>query len=66
MVLIEKNNIEARFYDARCIQIMLGNLNILEFAFDEETKSFIINKGKEAVSQFFKQMVKPKRRHSVS
>jgi NTE family protein len=66
MVLIEKNNIEARFYDARCIQIMLGSLNILEFSFDEETKSFIINKGKEAVSNFFKQMPRPKRRHSIS
>jgi predicted acylesterase/phospholipase RssA len=66
MVLMEKNNIEAKFYDARCIQIRLGDLNILEFAFDEETKSFIINKGKEAVMDYFEKIAKPKRRHSIS
>jgi NTE family protein len=66
LVLIEKNNLEAKFYDARCIQILLGNLNILEFAFDEETKNFIINKGKEAVIQYFKNTLVPKRRHSIS
>jgi len=64
MVLIEKLNLEAKFYDARCIQIMLGNLNILEFAFDEETKNFIINKGKEAVIEYFNNLSKPKRRYS--
>uniref|UniRef100_A0A6C0KPV0 PNPLA domain-containing protein n=1 Tax=viral metagenome TaxID=1070528 RepID=A0A6C0KPV0_9ZZZZ len=66
MVFIEKTNIEAKFYDARCIQIMLGDLNILEFAFDEETKHFIINKGKEAVQHYFKNTPQPKRRHSIS
>ena len=31
--LMEKGNIELKIYDARCIQIKLGNLNILEFSF---------------------------------
>ena len=66
MVFIEKTNIEAKFYDARCIKIILGDLNILEFAFDEETKQFIINKGKEAVQQYVKNASTPKRRHSIS
>jgi NTE family protein len=64
--LIEKNNNEAKTYDARCIQIRLGNLNILEFSFDEETKNFIIKKGKDAVNEFFKNGIKIERRHSVS
>ena len=34
IVLTERTNIETRFYDALCIQIDLGNLNILEFSLD--------------------------------
>jgi predicted acylesterase/phospholipase RssA len=66
IVFTERTNIEARFYDSQCIQIKLGNLNILEFSFDEETKTFIVEKGKEAVSEYFKNYPKPKRRYSVS
>ena len=66
IVLTERTNIEARFYDAQCIQIRLGNLNILEFSFDEKTKTFIVEKGKEAVNEYFKTRAKPQRRHSVS
>jgi NTE family protein len=66
IVLTERTNIEARFYDSQCIQIKLGNLNILEFSFDEETKNFIVEKGKEAVSDYFKNYPKPQRRYSVS
>jgi predicted acylesterase/phospholipase RssA len=66
IVLTERTNIEARFYDSKCIEVMLGNLNILEFAFDEETKNFIIEKGKEAVQSYFKNYPRPKRRYSVS
>ncbi len=62
----EKTNSEARSYDARCIHIRLGNLNVLDFAFDEETKNFIVNKGKDAVIDYFKSTAKPIRRHSVS
>jgi predicted acylesterase/phospholipase RssA len=64
--LMEKANIETRFYDSRLIQIRLGEINILDFSFDEETKSFIVEKGKEAVSEYFKNCPKPKRRYSVS
>lgn len=67
IILTERTNIEARFYDSHCIQIQLGKLNILEFSFDEETKTFIVEKGKEAVAEFFKTgLPKPKRRYSVS
>ena len=66
VALQEKTNIEARFYDARCIQIMLGELNILEFSFDEDTKKIIIQKGKDAVVQYWNQQVKPTRRNSFS
>lgn len=66
IVLTERTNIESRFYDSKCIQIELGKLNILEFSFDEETKSYIVEKGKEAVSNYFKNYPKPKRRYSVS
>jgi predicted acylesterase/phospholipase RssA len=66
VALREKTNIEARFYDARCIQILLGELNILEFSFDEDTKNTIIQKGKEAVIHYWNQQVKPQRRHSFS
>jgi NTE family protein len=66
VALREKTNIEARFYDARCIQILLGELNILEFSFDEDTKNTIIQKGKEAVIHYWNQQVKPRRRHSFS
>lgn len=66
IVLREKNNVEARFYDAHCIQIQLDDLNILEFAFDEETKNFIIKRGKEAVIDYFRSAGKSKRRYSVS
>ena len=65
IVLAEKNKMESRFYDARCIQIMLGELNILDFSMEDDTKQFIIQKGKEAVIQFMGHH-KPMRRHSIS
>ena len=65
IVLIEKNKMESRFYDARCIQIMLGELNILDFSMEDDTKQMIIQKGKEAVIQFMGHQ-KPIRRHSIS
>ncbi len=65
IVLIEKNKMESRFYDARCIQIMLGELNILDFSMEDDTKQMIIQKGKDAVLQFMKHQ-KPMRRHSIS
>ena len=65
IVLIEKSKMESRFYDARCIQIMLGELNILDFSMEDNTKQMIIQKGKEAVVQFMGHQ-KPIRRHSIS
>jgi predicted acylesterase/phospholipase RssA len=66
IILTERTNIETRFYDSHCIQIDLGNLNTLEFSFDEDTKTFIVQRGKEAVSRFLKGRPRVKRRHSVS
>lgn len=66
IVLTERVNIETRFYDSHCIQIQLGELNILEFSFDTETKNHIIHLGKQSVKQFFKTIKKPQRRYSVS
>jgi predicted acylesterase/phospholipase RssA len=65
IVLTERTNIEARFYDSKCIQVQLGNLNILEFSFDEDTKKFIVEKGREAVINYFKSCPRPERRYSV-
>ena len=65
IVLTERTNIETRFYDTLCIQIQLGELNILEFSFDNETKDFIIKKGKDAITEYFRNCPKPKRRNSI-
>jgi NTE family protein len=66
IVLTERTNIEARFYDSKCIQVKLEDLNILEFSFDEETKNFIVNQGTKAVKEYFKNYPRPQRRYSVS
>ena len=66
VILREKVNTETRFYDARCIQIHLGEINILEFSFDENTKNIIIEKGKAAVIEYWSNRPLPKRRHSIS
>jgi predicted acylesterase/phospholipase RssA len=52
IALREKVNIETKFYDAHCIQIQLGEINILDFSFDEETKNRIIEKGRDAVLEY--------------
>ena len=65
IILTERTNIETRFYDAHCIEIDLGNLNILEFSFDEDTKKFIVQRGQEAVCNFLKNRQRVKRRYSV-
>lgn len=66
IIFTERTNIEALFYNSQCIQIKLGNINILNFSFDEETKNFIIKKGREGVIEYFKNYQKPLRRHSIS
>ena len=64
--LQEKTSIEAQLYDVECIQIMLGEMNILEFSLDEDTKQIIYQKGKEAVVHYWNNRSLPKRRHSIS
>jgi predicted acylesterase/phospholipase RssA len=64
IALSEKNKIESRFYDTRYIQIMLGEVNILDFGMELELKETIIQKGKDAVRQFMGQY-KPRRRNSI-
>ena len=66
IALQEKANIEIQCYDAGCIPIRLGEINILDFSFDEETKNKIIATGKEAVIEFFRNRAPPRRRHSFS
>jgi NTE family protein len=66
VMYVEKTNIESRFYDAGCIQIELGKLNIMEFSFDENVKNNIIQQGKDAVRTYYKNLNKPQRRHSIS
>jgi len=65
VALIEKSNIEANLYESKCIRIMLGEVNILEFSFDEDTKNRIIEKGKTAANHYFTRTTVIKhRRHS--
>ena len=64
IALAEKNKMESRFYDARCIQIMLGEVDILDFGMELDLKKVIIQKGKDAVRQFMGQY-KPRRRNSI-
>jgi NTE family protein len=64
ITIVEKASIESRFYDAGCISIPLGEINIVDFALDMETKAMIIKKGKKAVEDFYQE--KPKRRRSIS
>jgi len=65
IALSEKNKVESRTYDAQCIQIMLGEVDILDFSMENEIKQTIIQKGKDAVIQFMAHH-KPKRRNSIS
>lgn len=66
VLYVEKMNIESSFYASRCIQIMLGKVDVMDFSLDEEAKDAIIQKGKEAVLEYMKQIPKPKRRNSIS
>ncbi len=66
IALIERLTIEARLYEADCIQVMLGQLDVLDFSLSDDTKQIIIKKGGEAVNNYFKSHPKPKRRKSIS
>ena len=65
VLYVQKMNIESMLYNAPCIQIMLDNINTMEFSFDEETKNKIIIKGRDAVVQYYKDIPRPKRRNSL-
>lgn len=54
IALTNKSSIESQLYNTKCIRICMGQINILEFSFDEETKNKIISSGKQAVQGFFK------------
>ena len=64
ILLMEKGNLELKLYSLNCIQIQLGNINIMDFSFDEKTKQNIMLKGKESVIDYFKK-IKIKRRNSI-
>jgi predicted acylesterase/phospholipase RssA len=61
----QKMQIESTFYDTRCIQIMLGQVDIMDFSLSEEVKKEIIRKGKDAVMEYMKGRSRIKRRNSV-
>jgi hypothetical protein len=65
IVFTERTNIETKFYDSHSIQINLGEINILEFSFEDDIKNNILSEGKKAVVNFFKKYPKPARRYSV-
>jgi hypothetical protein len=44
----------------------LGDLNILEFSFEEDAKMQIVNKGKEAVAMYYQEGGRLGRRKSCS
>lgn len=64
ILLMEKANLELKLYSLNCIQIQLGDVNIMDFSFDEKTKQNIMSKGKESVIDYFKN-IKIKRRNSI-
>jgi len=65
LVLNEKFKCEMNVYQAHCIEIVLGDFNILEFSFDEVIKNHIIERGRQGVIKYLKQTPKVKRRYSV-
>jgi len=64
ILYVQKLENESCFYDAQCIQVRLGDVDIMDFALQEEAKNIIIEKGKEAVQLYLKGAPKLKRRNS--
>jgi predicted acylesterase/phospholipase RssA len=60
----QKMQIESTFYDAHCIQIMLGQVDIMDFSLSEEVKQEMIQKGKDAVRNYFRTRPIVRRRNS--
>ncbi len=70
IVLTQRTNIESKFYTSKCIEVDLGNINILDFDLNDETKNMLYNKGKGAVINYYEMMYKTnnsnnRRRHSI-
>ena len=60
----QKMEIESAFYDSNCIQIMLDGIDIMDFALPYDVKEEIIEKGKQAVQLYYRELPTPKRRNS--
>ena len=65
MAIVGRSEIESKLYPIPCIKITLGQVNILDFSFDEETKDRIILEGKTAVGEYWKQQKIHPRRKSI-
>lgn len=66
IALNEKTNIELTLYDVKCIKIYLGDVNVLDFSFNDEIKNEIVQKGRDAVKEYMDMYPKPQRRKSFS
>jgi len=66
IALNEKTNIELTLYDVKYIKIHLGDVNVLDFSFNDEIKNEIVQKGRDAVKEYLLTYPKPTRRNSFS
>lgn len=66
IALNEKTNIELTLYDVKCIKIYLGDVNVLDFSFNDEIKNEIVERGRNAVKEYMNTYPKPQRRKSFS
>jgi NTE family protein len=65
LAIVGRSEIESKLYSIPCIKIRLGQINILDFSFDEETKDRIIQEGKTAVEEYWRQQKIHPRRKSI-
>jgi NTE family protein len=64
IMYVNKMECESTLYSSHCIQIMLGQVNIIDFSLTKEVKQETIQKGKEAVHTYMKMLPRVKRRNS--
>jgi NTE family protein len=65
IMYVNKMECESTLYSSHCIQIMLGQVNIIDFSLTKEVKQETIQKGKEAVHTYMKMLPRVKRRNSL-
>lgn len=65
ITLMEKTNIEATFYEAECIRIPIGFINIMDFSLSKEIKKELVEKGREVVRDWIRTRPPPPRRNSI-